>query len=74
MSPFSKRKISSSQQKCFVKNVLLEISQNSQENTCGTASFLKMAMLRMEPTIGETMVQPQRQHYTFSCNARNIRQ
>ena len=67
MSPFSKRKISGGQQKCFVKNVLLEISQNSQEST-------KMAMLRMEPTLGETMVQPQKQHYTFSCNARNIRQ
>ena len=27
-------------QRCSVKNVLLEISQNSQENTCATVSFL----------------------------------
>ena len=27
-------------QKCSVKNVLLEILQNSQENTCATVSFL----------------------------------
>ena len=27
-------------QKCSVKKVFLEISQNSQENTCATASFL----------------------------------
>ena len=26
-------------QKCSVKKVFLEISQNSQENTCATASF-----------------------------------
>ena len=27
-------------QRCFVKKVFLEISQNSQENTCARASFL----------------------------------
>ena len=27
-------------QKCFVKQVFLEISQNSQENTCARVSFL----------------------------------
>ena len=27
-------------QRCSVKKVLLEISQNSQENTCGRVSFL----------------------------------
>ena len=27
-------------QRCSVKKVLLEISQNSQENTCARASFL----------------------------------
>ena len=27
-------------QRCSVKEVFLEISQNSQENTCATASFL----------------------------------
>ena len=28
-------------QRCSVKKVLLEISQNSQENTCARVSFLK---------------------------------
>ena len=27
-------------QRCFIKTVLLEISQNSQENTCARVSFL----------------------------------
>ena len=27
-------------QRCYVKKVLLEISQNSQENTCARVSFL----------------------------------
>ena len=27
-------------QSCFVKKVFLEVSQNSQENTCATVSFL----------------------------------
>ena len=31
----------SSQQRCFMKKVFLEISQNSQENTCARVSFLK---------------------------------
>ena len=31
----------SSHRRCFVRKVVLEISQNSQESTCATASFLK---------------------------------
>ena len=27
-------------QRCFVKNVFIEISQNSQENTCARVVFL----------------------------------
>ena len=30
----------SSHQRCFVKKVFLEMSQNSQENTCARVSFL----------------------------------
>ena len=29
-------------QRCFVKKVFLEISQNSQENTCARVSFLRL--------------------------------
>ena len=36
----------SSHQRCSVKNVLLEIPQNSQENTCAIVSFL-VAGLRL---------------------------
>ena len=31
-------------QRCFVKKVLLEISQNSQENACGRASFADLRL------------------------------
>ena len=33
-------------QKCFVKNVFLEILQNSQENMCARVSFLKKLQAR----------------------------
>ena len=32
--------------RCSVKKVSLEISQNSQENTCARVSFIKVAGLR----------------------------
>ena len=35
-------------QRCFVKKVLLEISQNSQENTCARASFLIKNFIKEE--------------------------
>ena len=36
------RKLEAVVQKCSVKKVFLEISQNSQENTCARVSFLQM--------------------------------
>ena len=49
-------------QRCFLKKVFLEISQNSQENTCARVSFLKSC--RPEPCNfikNETLAQ------VFSC-------
>ena len=41
-------KIEAVAKKCSVKEVFLEILQNSQENTCATVSFLiKIAGLRL---------------------------
>ena len=41
-----KTKCRSSHRRCSVKKVFLEISQNSQENTCARDSFNKVVGLR----------------------------
>ena len=38
--PFKPFIVESSQQRCSTKKVFLEVSQNSQENPCASASFL----------------------------------
>ena len=38
--PLLNKKKEAAVQRCSVKNVFLEISQNSQENTCARVSFL----------------------------------
>ena len=37
---YFKKEFRSSHRRCFIKKVLLKISQNSQENTCARVSFL----------------------------------
>ena len=57
-------------QKCSVKKVFLEISQNSQENLCQSPFFNKVTGLRPATLLKETLAQ------VFSCefceNSKNI--
>ena len=54
-------------QRCSVKNVLLEISQNSQENTCDGVSFLiKLQALGLRPAA--TLLKKRLWHRCFPVN------
>ena len=50
-------------QRCSVKKMVLEISQNSQENTCTRVFFNQVAGLR--PV---TLLKMRLWHKSFSCN------
>ena len=51
----------SSYRRCFIKKVVLKISQNSQENTCARVSFLLNLLLICNFIIKEILAQ------VFSC-------
>ena len=49
-------------QRCSVKKVFLEISQNSQENTCGRVSFF----IKLQTSAG-TFIKKETVAQLFSC-------
>ena len=53
-------------QRCSVKKVLLEISQNSQENTCARVSFL--IKLQASGIRSTTLLKKRLWHWCFSLN------
>ena len=48
--------------RCFLKKVFLEISQNSQENTCAGVSFL----IKLQPEV-RNFIQKEAVAQVFSC-------
>ena len=58
----------SNHRRCSVKKVFLEISENSQENTCARVSFFnKVAGLHLVTTAS---LRPS--HQTFTCSKRTL--